>query len=131
MTADPSDREVLKEPVSNFDGFHSVLYSKLGETGVLYAGEMDCFDPQLDPKTSSPPATYVELKTSRLLSTNNQRRNFWYYSTIEPTSDKFKNIEFRYMCDLSKLPSLQQSEALEILGTELYCCSANNSYWIS
>ncbi|GAU96106.1 hypothetical protein RvY_07596 [Ramazzottius varieornatus] len=76
MTTDPADREVLKEPVTNFDGFHSVLYSKLGETGILFGGEMDCFDPNLDPKTTSAPATYVELKTSRLLSTDNQRRQF-------------------------------------------------------
>ncbi|XP_055353645.1 decapping and exoribonuclease protein-like [Paramacrobiotus metropolitanus] len=74
-------------PPNPYDGFLSIISSKLGSTGMLYAAEIDCYDAA---KQSKGPSSYVECKTSRGLTDadglskflNGKFRRWWAQSYI-------------------------------------------------
>ena len=77
MTTDPDNAAALAAPVNNFESFQSVLFATLGGKGILFAAEMDCWDPDEDATNRDRPNCYVELKTCRAIYTQKEMHDFW------------------------------------------------------
>lgn len=61
--------------VNTNEAFCTVIRSRLGTHSLLFSGEVDCTDPRSP--SPNPPACYVELKTSKVMHSPAQRRNFY------------------------------------------------------
>ena len=93
MQSIPEDHGALQAPINNSEGFHSIIYTKLSDTGILLVGEMDC----LDLKTSNAPAPfcYVELKTTKLhpaLDLSHDQTYLWSVNVSRSAAGKIFNI---------------------------------------
>lgn len=60
--------------VNTNEAFCTVVQTRLADHRLLFSGEVDCRDENLD--TQPPPLCYVELKTSAEICTPKQRSNF-------------------------------------------------------
>ncbi|XP_066472621.1 decapping and exoribonuclease protein isoform X2 [Tiliqua scincoides] len=73
--------------VNTNEAFCTVIRSRLGTHSLLFSGEVDCTDPRsLSP---NPPACYVELKTSKVMHSPAQRKNFYRHKIIKWWAQSF------------------------------------------
>ncbi|KAI5957939.1 RAI1 [Candida theae] len=65
-----------KKPVNNYEQFLSVIKTGIGPVKLVLAGEVDCCWDYVPERTSNSLSHYVELKTSKVIDSNNQLLNF-------------------------------------------------------
>lgn len=73
--------------VNTNEAFCTVIRSRLGTHSLLFSGEVDCTDPRSP--SPNPPACYVELKTSKVMHSPAQRRNFYRHKIIKWWAQSF------------------------------------------
>ncbi|XP_071252767.1 decapping and exoribonuclease protein-like [Salvelinus alpinus] len=84
------DAQSLPDPggvVNTNEAFCTVVQTRLAEHRLLFSGEVDCRDK--DPKAPSPPANYIEMKTSLEISTPKQRSNFHRFKLLKWWAQSF------------------------------------------
>ncbi|XP_035618310.2 decapping and exoribonuclease protein [Oncorhynchus keta] len=84
------DAQSLPDPggvVNTNEAFCTVVQTRLAEHRLLFSGEVDCRDK--DPKAPSPPASYIEMKTSLEISTPKQRSNFHRFKLLKWWAQSF------------------------------------------
>ncbi|XP_074839317.1 decapping and exoribonuclease protein-like [Carettochelys insculpta] len=73
--------------VNTNEAFCTVVRTRLGPHSLLFAGEVDCADPQ--GPWPEPPACYVELKTCKELHSWPQRRSFYRHKLLKWWAQSF------------------------------------------
>ncbi|XP_054615439.1 decapping and exoribonuclease protein isoform X2 [Dunckerocampus dactyliophorus] len=73
--------------VNTNEAFCTVVQTRLSDHRLLFSGEVDCRDKDTD--SPSPPACYVELKTSAEICTPKQRSNFHRFKLLKWWAQSF------------------------------------------
>ncbi|XP_029441741.1 decapping and exoribonuclease protein [Rhinatrema bivittatum] len=73
--------------VNTNEAFCTVVQTKLNGHSLLFAGEVDCTDPNY--QSQKAPDCYVELKTSKEMHSANQQRSFNRYKLIKWWAQSF------------------------------------------
>lgn len=77
---EPNAKTRKTETITNTnEAYCAVLTGSINHHTVLFAGEVDCCDGSL----KSPTDNYIELKTSRIITTKKQNDNFHRYKTVK------------------------------------------------
>eukprot|EP00079_Xenopus_tropicalis_P028834 XP_012823852.1 PREDICTED: decapping and exoribonuclease protein isoform X1 [Xenopus tropicalis] len=79
---DSPDRQPSQSAVVNTnEAYCSVLLARLTSHSLLISGEVDCTDPSA--RSSIPPSSYIELKTSAQIRNPHQQRSFNRYKLLK------------------------------------------------
>jgi RAT1-interacting protein len=105
----------FEEPVDCLDCFCSVVRTKLGTLNVLMCGEVDCFD-----SDDGDLASYVELKTTRVMNDPRQVKKFEKEKLLKWWAQSYalgvRRILVGFRDDVGKVVKLQMLETLKLPG---------------
>lgn len=118
VTAKVLQERVEEAVVDTHVQFCSVVRTCLGSSEIVMGAEVDCMMADVKPSQTERQKSYVELKTNRVLTTDNQQRSFERHKLLKVYFQSWlagiETIIFGFRNDDGKLMSLETLKTREI-----------------